>query len=147
MPKYDRDALTAELGAMQDARKMERGGSFGERLARDGETVIYTVTSPNGYHESAESHEHALFLLVDSHRTRVEDTPALHERILTKSGGDIKGARSVAMRLAREVREANPDVSIEQHDALVLARLEQREADQDATAAGASVENPHPDAR
>ena len=100
--------------------------------------TIYTAESPNGYHESKQSHEHALFLLVDSFRVRVEDTPEVHARILSKSGGDIKSARALAAHIARTVREAHPKVSGEERDALVLAALQEREDRQD----GKIIEEP-----
>lgn len=43
--------------------------------------TIYFVKNGNGFHESYTSPEHALFLLVDSHRVRVEDMESTHDRI------------------------------------------------------------------
>jgi hypothetical protein len=121
--------LARELAAKQTAGAMKPRFTLSTETRRG--STVYIAQSANGYHESRQSPEHALFLLVDSHRTRIEDTPAFHARILAKSGGDIKSARAVAMDLARSVRAANPNMPGAARDALVLAALQMREDAQD----------------
>lgn len=71
-------ALADELFEMQSARKMAHGFVPSIRAGKDGRP-IFVIRCANGHHESDESHEHALELLLDSHRTRIEDLESTHE--------------------------------------------------------------------
>ena len=123
------EACASELAAMQVARKMDAGVEFCERTDRDGRT-IYIARCPNGHHESYTSHEHALYSLLDSHRTRYEDTPECHARIMAWGPNiDAPTARTWAAQFAREVREKYPAATPAEHDAYVSAAIIQRESD------------------
>lgn len=137
---HDRDALMAELEEIQARHKMQSGGEFLTREARDGST-IYAVKTANGYHESAESYDHALFLLVDSFRTRIEDTQEFRDRLaLAGVSGGVRKALAIGSRVKLE----NPDMTGEERDALTTAILERHESDKAAAEAAAAL--PWPDA-
>lgn len=121
---HDLETLTLELIAMQTSRGMKRDHGFAMRKAKDGRD-IFIVMCPNGYHESYESHAHAMHLLVDSFRTRVEDLPATHERIQAWGGAyaDLKAARSYADSIAKGLVAKFPDMPGEERDALLLQSL------------------------
>jgi hypothetical protein len=115
-------ALAAEWAALRNTRF-----KFGQTHDRRGRK-LYTCSSKYGHHESYQSHEHALFLLVDSHRARIEDKPETHQRILAWAGhADVKQARATARAIAKRIREENPNMPGEQRDALVLAALDRAE--------------------
>ncbi len=132
MSKYDTDALFAELEAMQAKYKMATGHEFSVRQAPRTGFPVYICKTANGHHESAESYEHALFLLVDSFRTRIEDTEAVHLRIQAWDGVAIKTCRKIADSIAKEVLAANPGMPGEERDALVLAALDDEESNRAA---------------
>lgn len=143
----DYDTLASELADIQKRYRMQEGLEFGFRETRGG-AVVYVARSPNGYHESTESHAHALWLLVDSFRTRIEDTPEVHARLQALSG-DIQAARIEAMRIAAAVRKENPDATGPERDTLVLVALDRREqgaaaaqAEADAASAKGPVSKP-----
>ncbi len=118
----------AEIRETQSRLKMTPGLEFTSREARDGRP-IYIVRCANGHHESYDSHAHALALLVDSHRTRAEDTPVVHERIMHGWGGDVAHARKVAAHLSQLIRSANPNANGEERDAILIATIDARDAE------------------
>lgn len=128
MSKYDTQALFVELAEMQRTRRMTPGYEFVTRQGKRGED-IYVAKCPNGHHESAEGYEHALFLLVDSLRVRIEDTEALHLRIQSWHGWSIQACRAYAVQLGRQLIEAHPNDSVEKHDDRVMRAVEAVEAD------------------
>lgn len=122
-------ALAGELALLQEDRRMPTGIVFDARRHRDGRP-IFIVRCDNGWHESFNGFEEALELLLEAHRTRVEDLETTHQRMLELWGGDdMKTARRRCAELAARVRAANPDADGPQRDALVLAELERLEAD------------------
>jgi hypothetical protein len=101
-------ALAAEWQAL-------RGSRFALRRKADKQgRIVHVCESTHGYHESRQSAEHALFLLVDSHRVREEDRTS-------------RVPRRDAQRIAKAIREANPAASGEERDALFLAKLDELE--------------------
>lgn len=120
--------LKAEWSDLVKTRQMDGRVDVGTRERRKGGTA-YFVSCSNGYHESAESHEHAFSLLVESFRTRAEDRPETYEKLLGKNG-DVKAARQRAMQIAQTVRKANPMASPEEWDKLVVSEIEKRNSDQ-----------------
>ncbi len=122
--------LATELATVQTDRKMCPRFTVETTIVRG--RTIHTASCANGVHQSLQSPEHAVFLMVDSFRTREEDKPEIHERIKAH-GGDIKNARRVAAQIAKTVRERSPGLSGEEYDALVLKALDQYEADLEAT--------------
>lgn len=117
-------ALGAELIELQTARKMSPRFMITE-VTLHGRT-IWTAVCANGIHQSRQSAEHALFLLVDSFRTRIEDKPETHARVQAWGGSyaaDVKTARRHCAAVAQRIREQNPNMPGEQRDALVLAQL------------------------
>ncbi len=63
---------------------------------------VFSVRSDNGYHESYVGFEDALFLLVDSHRTREEDLESTHQRYMALTGVGIKDARKHCADIGRK---------------------------------------------
>jgi len=125
----DKDALLAEWVAMAAARKMDPDVVFLARQAKDG-SPVYIAKCANGVHESVDSPEQALFLLVDSFRTRVEDLPETHARVQAWGGSyaaDVQVARDAVAEIAWKVAKENPALSGEERDALVLAALDTEE--------------------
>lgn len=84
---------------------------------------LFVCSSRFGSSESLQSHEHALFLLVDAHRVRAEDRPEHHARI----GGDVKQARREAQAIAKKIRDENPGMSGADRDVLFQKALRERE--------------------
>lgn len=119
--------LASKWFDLQTERKMPPGFSatiFRDRRGR----LVYEVSCANGVHQSHESFEHALELLIDSHRPRVEDLEATHLRMQAWSGDvDIKGARRLCDGLAKDVRALNPGLTGEEYDALFEEALSMRE--------------------
>lgn len=95
--------LGRELDALQAARGMNRRFMLEteERYGRP----LFVAHCANGRHESRQSPEHALFLLVDSFRTRAEDKAETHARIMQIHGMDLKAARRFARELAKEIQD------------------------------------------
>ena len=90
---------------------------------------IWTCESENGFHQSKTSAEHALFLLVDSHRTRIEDTEAFRLRVKAANAGmTSKEALRRCEQIGKQIRDANPKATGEERDALAMAHLEGLEA-------------------
>ena len=131
MPSYDVRALREEWAAMCEHCKKDPELVFDQGRTRGGATV-YRVRCANGEHWSIESPAHAMFLLVDSHRTRYEDTLVCHQRLLSWGKRDVREARKWAARIGAEVRDAHPDATVEEHGRFVLAYIEQREAEREA---------------
>lgn len=118
--------LGRELGAIQAARGMNPRFQI-DTLERYGRP-LYVAHCANGRHESRQSEEHAMFLLVDSFRTRIEDKPETHERIMEIHGMDLKSARRYARELAQRVQEAHgKGVPGETRDKLFARELEDEE--------------------
>jgi hypothetical protein len=146
--QYDVVALLSELGRMQSDRKMGGGVWLGvnpTKTTKDG-GAVYAAVCPNGYHESTESEAHALFLLVDSFRTRAEDLPETHARIQSWGGSfrDIDVARLTARRIAKQVRSEHPRVDGHTLDNMFNAELSKREAHIKAERNGDMHESPNP---
>lgn len=114
-------ALAEEWAAHRHSRF-----TLSERRDRRGRTV-YVCDCEHGHHESLQSYEHAIFLLVDSHRVRLEDRPETAARVAGLDGVEVKAARVSVQRLAREIREANPMASGEERDGLLAAELAEME--------------------
>ncbi len=92
--------------------------------------TIWTCHALNGYHQSTTSAEHAVFLLVDSHRTRVEDTEGFRERVQAANAGMTKReAIRRCARLTNEMRAADPKATGQQRDRLATLWLESLEAE------------------
>lgn len=81
---------------MYDARRDSKG------------LPVFIVRAQNGYHESPESFEHALELLVDSHRTRPEDLFENHQRMMALTGCSLKDARRRCAEMAKSA-SGDPD--------------------------------------
>lgn len=114
-------ALAAEWGSMRSSRF-----KFYERQDSRGRDV-FGVQCEHGQHESHQGHEHALFLLVDSHRTRAEDTPEFRAR-LEALGMTPKEALQRSQQMGRDVAKASGRMPIEDHDALVEAEMRRLES-------------------
>lgn len=114
-------ALAAEWSAL-------RGTTFELSTKHDRRgRVVFVCESRFGYHESHQSHEHALFLMVDAHRTRLEDRPETAARIAATEGGSLKSAQRRAQAIAKQVREAHPYMPGEERDGLVEKAVEELE--------------------
>lgn len=109
-------ALGAELAEIQAARGMNPRFQVDteERYGRP----LYVAHCANGRHESRQSPEHAMFLLVDSFRTRAEDRPETHERLMQMHGCTVKEARRLAAEIAAELRAKHPGTPGETRDKL-----------------------------
>ncbi len=91
--------------------------------------TVWTCHAANGFHQSTTSAEHAVFLLVDSHRTRVEDTEEFRERLQAANGMSKKEALRACARLTNEMRAADPRATGKERDALATVWLENLEAE------------------
>lgn len=100
-------ALVVDWVAIAASRGMAPELDLGTRPARDGR-IIYVVRCANGHHESYESHESAMRLLIDSHKTRAEDTEAVYARLIAVAG-DVFSARDMARDLGATVDKTLPE--------------------------------------
>lgn len=119
--------LGRELLAIQEARGMNPRFQLDteERYGKP----LYVAHCANGRHESRQSLEHALFLMVDSFRTRAEDRPETHARLMEVHGCDVKAARKLAAEMAENTRARFPAVSGEMRDAFLADELGKVERD------------------
>lgn len=110
--------LAAEWASLASLRGMDLVLVVSTRRDRKGRT-IYIVRCANGYHESYNSHEEALRLLISAHTTRVEDTEAFYSPLVPAAGGNVKSARALARQLGTVTREANPLITDDDLDSLI----------------------------
>lgn len=111
-------ALASEWASLRGSRLM-----LDELKTRRGR--IFRVSCDHGIHESLQSAEHALFLLVDSHRVRVTDTAEFRDRVMAANVGMLpKEALRRCEQIAAQIREANPAATGVERDALCIAHLE-----------------------
>ena len=116
-------SLATEWRDIQEARHLPAGLSFDARRSRDGRPV-FIVSCGNGYHESLRGYEHALELLVDSHRTRVEDLESTHRSVMAQRGEmTIREARRVCLEAAQRVDKDHPHITGRDRDRLVLQSI------------------------
>jgi hypothetical protein len=117
-------ALAGEMLELQRSRSMPVGIAYDARRARDGRP-IFIVACDNGWHESFDGFEAALSLLVESHRTHVEDLESTHLAVMAQNPKfDLKLARAHCAKVALEVRAENPGAKWAERDALVRAALD-----------------------
>jgi hypothetical protein len=117
--------LGRELLAIQEARGMNPRFQLDteERYGKP----IFIARCGNGRHESRQSPEHAMFLMVDSFRTRGEDRPETHARVMGMHGCTIKDARRISAALAADLRVQQPGISGEARDMLFESALDEKE--------------------
>lgn len=107
-------ALRAEWSALASSRGMSDGLLFDARRGKQGQP-IFIVISSNGYHESYESFEHAISLLVDSHRTRAEDREEVYSRLIPILPNSDEGRRAI-QRCRSLVARRHASAGIELND-------------------------------
>lgn len=112
-------ALAAELETLRKGVRFSLAMSTDHRGRR-----LYVCTAPIGHHESRQSYEHALFLLVDSHRIRLEDRPETARLVRFIEGGDLKVSARRAQEMAKQIRKTNPGMPGERRDELLAAELD-----------------------
>lgn len=116
-------ALLKEWYEIAKARGLSTELLFDARRGKQGEP-IFIVGSPNGYHESRSSFEHAVLLLVDSHRTRAEDLEEVYSRlipILPNSDEGLATIQKCRSAVVRRHAAAGIDLTEEQREALALS--------------------------
>lgn len=122
-------ALAREYAQIGIKRRFEHARINVTVSFKDGRTV-WTCHALNGLHQSTTSAEHAVFLLVDSHRTRVEDTEEFRARVQAANAGMTKReAIRRCARLTNEMRAADPKATGQQRDRLATLWLESLEAE------------------
>jgi hypothetical protein len=108
-------ALVSEWMALRGSRP-----TLSERIDKQ-HRKVYVVDCEHGHHESLKSHEHALFLLVDSHRVRIEDLPETRARLVAL-GFSPREALHRCQQIGRAV-DASGRMPVADHDALVEAEI------------------------
>lgn len=115
-------ALAAEWAALRNGDRFRFSESVDRQMRK-----LYVCSSKYGHHESYQSRDHALYLLVDSHRVRAEDRPETRARLVAL-GHEPSTALRLCQAIGRNVAKGGRMPGAE-HDALVDAEIRKLEAE------------------